>query len=293
MSEGRSVAITGANGYVGAVLRRAFAAAGWHVVSLQRGPSADPHDDVADYTLAGGPAQALPADLDAVVHCAYDLKARSVQDVERANIGGTRTLLAAAGHVPEFLLISSMSAYPGTAQLYGRTKLACEDLVTARGGTSLRLGLVYGTVPGAPAGGMVGALSKVATLPVVPVLRPDSHQFPVHAADMAACVVDAATHRPPHRVVGVAQPEPVSFRQIIATLHAAASPKPLRAVGVPAAVLYRGLRAVEAIGMRPGFRADSLLGLTRPAPSVPEVGYWHERGIDLRAFSAATTAGAA
>ena len=50
-----------------------------------------------------------------------------------------------------------MSAYSGTNQIYGQTKLACEDLVTAHGGTSLRLGLVHGGANG----GMIGALRKL------------------------------------------------------------------------------------------------------------------------------------
>src|SRR5581483_6689306 len=106
--------------------------------------------------------------------------------------------------------ISSMSAYAGTTQLYGRTKLACEDLVSARGGTSLRLGLVHGQ----DNRGMIGSLQRVAKLPVVPVLRPDSYQFTVHADDMARCVLETATRLPiEHRVLGVANPRPVPFSE--------------------------------------------------------------------------------
>ena len=49
--------------------------------------------------------------------------------------------------------------------------------------------------------------------------------------------------------------------------------------------MYRGLRAGEAIGVRTGFRADSLLGLMHPAPDVPNVEYWAEHGITLRDFA--------
>jgi nucleoside-diphosphate-sugar epimerase len=278
----RSVAITGANGYVGSVLARAFSAAGWRVHPLQRSGPRDARYDFIPYSLADGPARPLPASLAAVVHCAYDLRARDAGTVERTNIGGTEKLLAAARDVPNVVLISSMSAYRGTDQLYGRTKLACEELVAGRGGTALRLGLVYG----AENRGMIGSLQRIARLPVVPTLRPDSHQFTVHADDMAKCVLEAASRLPiEHRVLGVANPRPVPFSEILRRLHHRASPRPLRTVPVPASVLHRGLRAGEAIGVYTGFRADSLLGLMHPAASVPNVEYWAEHGITLRDFA--------
>jgi nucleoside-diphosphate-sugar epimerase len=277
----RAVAITGANGYVGSTLSAAFAAAGYRVVALQRSaPVPGGTRDYVPYSLEDGLAAPLPDDVAAVVHCAYDLRARDSAEIERINFGGTEKLIQAVGDVP-IVLISSMSAYSGTQQIYGRTKLACEDLVAANGGTSLRLGLVYGDGDG----GMIGALRKVAGLPLVPMLRPDSYQYAIHAEDMARCVVAAVEQAPPHRVLGVANPRRVPFSEVVRTLRAAATPKSLRAVPLSSALLFRGLRGGEAIGLRIGFRADSLLGLMHPAPTVPHVDYWAERGISLRDFT--------
>jgi nucleoside-diphosphate-sugar epimerase len=274
----RAVAITGANGYVGSTLRAAFIASGYRVVALQR--QAPAAGDYVPYSLEAGPATRLPDDVVAVVHCAYDLRARDRAEIERINLGGTDKLFSAVGDVP-IVFISSMSAYNGTQQIYGRTKLACEELVTARGGTSLRLGLVHGGGDG----GMIGALSRVAALPLVPMLRPDSYQYAVHADDMAQCVVASVEQPPPHRVLGVADPRRVPFSEIIRTLRAAATCTALRQVPVTSTLLHRALRAAEAVGLRIGFRADSLLGLTHPAPDVPHVDYWAERGISLRDFA--------
>ena len=165
--------------------------------------------------------------MDAVVHCAYDLRARDRAEIERINLGGTEKLIRAVGDIP-IVFISSMSAYAGTQQIYGRTKLACEDLVAAHGGTSLRLGLVHG----GDDGGMIGALRKVAALPLVPMLHPDSYQYAVHAEDMAHCVLATVEQPPPHRVLGVADPRRVPFSEIIRTLRAAATSKSLRPVPV-------------------------------------------------------------
>jgi nucleoside-diphosphate-sugar epimerase len=276
----RAVAITGANGYVGSTLRAAFAASGYRVIALQRSAPAGATSEHVPYSLEDGLAAPLPGDVAAVIHCAYDLRARSRTEIERINLGGTEKLLRAVGDVP-VVLISSMSAYAGTNQIYGRTKLACEDMVAGQGGTSLRLGLVHGSGDG----GMIGALRKVAALPLVPVLRPDSYQYAVHAEDMAHCVIATVEQPPPHRVLGVADPRRVPFSEIIRTLRAAGTSESLRPVPVSSALLYRALRAAEAVGLRIGFRADSLLGLMHPAPDVPHVGYWAERGIVLRDFA--------
>jgi nucleoside-diphosphate-sugar epimerase len=279
-----AVAITGANGYVGSALGAAFFASGHRVIALQRrAPRNDGTRDYIPYSLEHGPAAPLPDDVSAVVHCAYDLRARDCAEIERMNLEGTEKLVAAVGDVP-IVLISSMSAYAGTQQLYGQTNLACERMFAAAGGTALRLGLVYGSAEG----GMVGALRKVAALPVVPLLRPDSYQYTVHVDDMARCVVATVEQPSTHRVVGVANPRRVPFSEIIRTLRATGTAKPLRGVPVPAALLYRALRAAEAMGIRSPFRADSLLGLVQPAPEVPHVGDWAARGIELRDFTADT-----
>src|ERR1700761_6445229 len=146
----RIVAITGANGYVGSTLRAAFAASGYRVIALQRSAPAGATSDYLPYSLEDGPAAPLPDGVAAVVHCAYDLRARDRAEIERINLGGTQKLIGAVGDVP-VVLMSSMSAYSGTQQIYGRTKIACEELVTANGGTSLRLG----PVPRGGDGGMM------------------------------------------------------------------------------------------------------------------------------------------
>ena len=280
MSDSGAIAITGANGYVGSTLRAALAASGYRVISLQRSAPAAGTWDYLPYSLEDGPAARLPGDVAAVVHCAYDLRARARTEIDRINLGGTAKLIRALAGIP-IVFISSMSAYSGTRQIYGRTKLACEDLVAAHGGTSLRLGLVHGDGDG----GMIAALRKVAALPLVPMLHPDSYQYTIHTQDMADCVAATIAQPPPHRVLGVASPRRVPFSEIIRTLRATATFKSLRPIPVSSTLLYRALRAGEAVGLRSGFRADSLLGLMHPAPNVPHVGYWAERGISLRDFA--------
>lgn len=277
---GRTVGITGATGYLGSVLLSRFALAGWDPVALgRRAPAGGEPWRPYDVTL---PVNGQLEGLDALVHCAYDMRARRRDDVWRTNVEGTQRLLQAAeGVVPRVIVLSSMSAYPGTRQVYGRAKLAIEAEALRRGAVVVRPGLVYGP----RAAGMAGTLTRLAALPLVPVVS--GHQFTVHEQDFASAVLAlAAAEGQVDRPVGVAHPEPVPFRRLLEVLGAEHG-GPGRLVWVPWRVLYGGLRALEVAPLRLPVRADSLLGLARPAPGVPNLEVLTALGVRLRAFGAA------
>lgn len=258
------VAITGAYGYIGGLLRRRFEAAGWSVRALVRSPRAG--DSLArTYELGRPPADGLLDSVDVLVHCAYDLSLVRRQDVWRTNVEGTRELLRTAvrAGVLRIIVLSSMSAYRGTTQLYGQVKLAVEEATMAVGGCPVRPGLVYGDDPG----GMAGALRKITKLPLVPLIAGNSRQFPVHEDDLAAAVLALATvDNPPQVPLGVAQPEPVTFRSL---LRALAVKDNRLFVPVPWQLPYWLLSLGELLEVKLPFRSDSIRGLIHAAPEVP------------------------
>jgi len=282
------VAITGATGYVGGVLAERFAAQGFAVAPLVRAPGSA-GSTARRYDLGQPlPPGALDG-VDVLVHGAWDLKARGQTEVWHTNVDGTTRLLEAARRagVKRVLFLSSMSAYPGTVQLYGLSKLAAEDAVLSGGGSVVRLGLVYGP----RAGGMAGALAGLARLPVAPVVCARARQFTVHEDDMAEALVRLArARRVPGKPVGIAHPVGVPFRDVVLGMAALRGAKPVL-VPVPSWAVYGALRAAEACGLRPGFRADSLLGLMRPAQSVPGQDVLDELGVTLRPFPNAAAVG--
>jgi nucleoside-diphosphate-sugar epimerase len=138
---------------------------GWRVVGLARSPSPESTTSV-QYDIAAPIDEALRGLLrsaDVLVHAAYDFSVTSQADIWRVNVQGTRNLLheARRANVRRIVVLSSMSAYEGTAQLYGRAKLAIEKDALAAGGCAIRPGVVIGSNPG----GMAGALRKLALLP--------------------------------------------------------------------------------------------------------------------------------
>ncbi|HEX4308009.1 MAG TPA: NAD-dependent epimerase/dehydratase family protein [Solirubrobacterales bacterium] len=254
--------ITGAYGYLGSLLRARLEAAGWQTVALVRSPRR------GDRAVRWRLGEALPAgasNAEALVHCAYDFSPRAAAEVDRINVRGTEDLLrsAAEGDISRPLVLSSMSAYEGTDQIYGRAKLAIEAKTVAAGGIAIRPGLVYGPRPG----GMAATLVKLAKLPVVPDLGPSARQFPVHEDDLAGAVVNilAAPGWMPE-TFGVAQPQPIGFRTLMTNLLG--SGESPRFVRTPWRAVYAALRFAELLRLSP-VRADSVLGLVCPAPGVP------------------------
>src|SRR5664280_1660067 len=169
------VAITGASGYLGSVLVAAFHSAGFSVRRLVRTPTPDSSDRSFDLNSVG--TSEILDGVDVLVHCAYDLTLTGRSDIWQTNVFGTNALLdrALSARVRRTIVLSSMSAYRGTHQLYGRAKLATEIAALSRGMCAVRPGLVYG--PGL--GGMAGTLHQLASLPVLPDFGPKAHQFTV------------------------------------------------------------------------------------------------------------------
>jgi len=283
MDEGvRTVAITGARGYVGSVLRQEFTAKGWRVVSLVRQPSTS-EADVRSYDLASAPSPALLNNIDTLVHCAWDLSVTRRTKIWQTNVDGTTALLRLAQRqgTRRVIFVSSMSAYDGTTQLYGRAKLECESIAATLGQGVVRLGLVYG--PGW--GGMAGALRRMTRLPITPLLAGESYQYTVHEEDAATAVVRlASVPQVPLVPLGIAHPEPVEFGHLVRAIGRTDGHLP-HLVPMPWQVAYIMLRAGEVAGARLPFRADSLLGLARPASKVPNQCMTKDLGLSFRPFS--------
>ncbi len=279
-------AVTGATGYLGSILVDALRSAGFTVCRLVRSPGRETTDRLFD--LHATASTGLLDGVDLLVHCAYDMTLTKRADIWQVNVFGAASLFdqALASGVKRTITLSSMSAYPGTRQLYGRAKLAIEVAARARGVCVVRPGLVYG--PGW--GGMAGTLRRLARLPVLPDFGPSARQFTVSESDFVAAVVALA--RAEHvslLPVGVAHPDPVPFRELLTTLAASVGRPPPRFVPTPPMAAYGALRAAELLPIRLPVRADSLLGLVRPAPNVPNLVVLDELGVLLEPFTVADT----
>lgn len=281
-SSGR-VGITGASGYIGGLIADRCARAGWSVVSLCRPATSAPVvGERRDFTLGQAVDPATVSDLDVLVHCAWDLALTDPTAIQEVNVEGSKQLIevATSAGTGRIVFVSSMSAYEGTRQVYGRAKLACEGLVAAANGASVRLGLVYGD----GWGGMAGSLRRLVSLPLVPLVGARSYQFTLHEDDAAEGLFALASAPSPLcGTFGLAHPNRVPFRTVLEATARRAGHKP-RFVPVPWPPVYGSMRLAELAHLRLPLRADSLLGLMRPAPCVPHPEVWEQLGVPIRAF---------
>jgi nucleoside-diphosphate-sugar epimerase len=280
-----TIAVTGASGYLGTLVTTAFEAEGWQVTRLTRRPTAldgcAVRYDLNSPMVAEVKEALLSADL--LIHAAYDMAATKREDIWRINVDGTRRLLEVArdAQVERVVVISSMSAYEGTTQLYGRAKLAIEAAALEMGACAVRPGLIYGD----HAGGMAGVLQRLSRLPVVAVMGSDRGLLTVRDRDLTAVLLALATAKAlPPSPVSVAHPTPVRLPQILRAFAAAGGNR-CRVVELPWQIVYRGLRLTEAARLPLPFRADSVLGLVHPAPRVVNGEVAAALGIPLEPFS--------
>jgi nucleoside-diphosphate-sugar epimerase len=279
------VAVTGASGYLGSQICETLESVGCQVTRLARSPGRS-HGQVLSYDLATPvTAQVREAlrSAGALIHAAYDLSLTSSADIWRVNVQGTRRLLEAAKEagVARIIVLSSMSAFAGTSQLYGRAKLDIEAITKELDGCAVRPGLVHSE----RAGGMAGAMRKLTTLPVVPVIAGGAGVYTVWEEDLMkviALLASATTLEP--GTISVAHPSRVTLIDLMRAF-AAQENRRCRFVPVPWQLIYWPLRSGEFMRLRLPFRADSLLGLIHTAPGLIGGDQLARLGVTMRAFN--------
>jgi len=284
----RTVAVTGAGGFLGSRVARAFGESGWAVRRLS---SAGPAPDTVPFHLGEPLDESSLVGAHALVHCAYDFSPIRWEEVARVNVAGSSLLFSAASRagVTTIVEISSISAFNGTRSRYGRAKLATEHQALAHGGVVVRPGLIWDDA-GAEPGGMFGSLAAtVGNDSVVPLVGGGSQlQHLVHVDDLTAMVVGLAdgSIRPPREPITAASPRPQTMRDLLAGMAATQGRRP-RFVPVPWRAVWLGLRACEAVHLPTGYRSDSVVSLVKQDRS-PDFGVAERLGVRFRPYRLAS-----
>jgi nucleoside-diphosphate-sugar epimerase len=277
-------AVTGAGGYLGSQICLTLESKGWQVIRLT-GSGVQRDGEVVRYKLAEPITQQVTQALrsaDVLIHAAYDLSLTRAIDIWSVNVEGTLRLLRAANSVTtkRIVVLSSMSAFAGTSQLYGRAKLDIEAMTIEAGGCALRPGLVHSK----RAGGMAGAIRKLTALPIVPVIGGDAGVYTVWEGDlMEAISMLASAKSLEPGTLSVAHPQRVTMATML-SVFAARENRRCRLVPVPWRLPYWVLKGGELMSLQLPFRADSLLGLVRTAPCLVGQEQLARLGVTIRAF---------
>jgi UDP-glucose 4-epimerase len=273
----RSIALTGATGFIGRYLARELPKRGYQVRILLRKPSAAPFDCtsavIGDLSRLQISKDAF-AGVEAVIHTAGLAHAMSgipEDDYRSLNTDATIALArsAHAHGVKRFVFLSSVRAQSGPTSravlteddeprptdAYGRSKLAAEQGLSAvdMDWLALRLPLTYGP-------GVKGNLARLAALAGSPWPLPFG-QLTARRSVLSLDNLTSALHlllsleTPLRRPLLVADPEPVSVAEMIAIFRRAQGRSPAL---VPLPPFMLGL-AAQALG-----RAEEFTRLSEP-----------------------------
>ena len=260
----RSVAITGATGFIGRHVAADLVARGVAVTSIVRPGS--PHAPPPGTTAVSAPLvvrslrQAFSG-VDAVVHLAGVVAAVTARSYRAVNAEGTRAVATAARDAGARLVhVSSLAAAgpaPATAPHretdpshpvtpYGRSKLESERIVSAIDGLRsivLRPGVVYG-----PTDRAVFPLFQSAARGMFPLVGRDGAAYTfIYIDDIVRAVVAAVDRVDASGVVFVGHPEAVTARDLFAAIQAGLGGR-ARSVGIPLGIAYIAAIACEAAG---------------------------------------------
>ncbi|MDB5184911.1 MAG: NAD-dependent epimerase/dehydratase [Candidatus Saccharibacteria bacterium] len=257
-----TIAITGANGFVGSALVSYFAAQGWSVVALVRKPESQPARKgvrYAAYNLLEPLDAAVFQGVDVVVHAAYVKQDKTNPNAFQANVSGAEKLLQASRQagVAKTIFISSMSSHEAAQSSYGKQKFTIEKLFTAPGDLSIRPGLVVGN------GGIVQAMVQFMKSKHLAPLLGGGHQplQPVSPTKIGEAIA-SAVQRGVSGVVTVASVEVYSYKQFYKALADASHTRVLF-VPLPLWALLAAAGVVEFLHLPLGVNRDNVMGLKK------------------------------
>lgn len=253
------VMVLGGNGFIGSHVVACLLRHGHHVTLALRhppqGPALDPRLTAlqADLSRDTRPEDWRPrlAGIEAVVNCAGILQQRPGQDIDAIHHRGPAALFAAcaAAGIRRVIHVSAISARPGTATAYARSKCAGDDALAASSldWVILKPSLVHG----AGAYGGTALMRAMALLPgLMPVPGDGEAAFnPIHAEDLAediARLLDpAAVSR---QVLEPMGPERVSLRDILAALRCWLGAPPAPVLPLPLPLVRLACRVGDLFG---------------------------------------------
>ncbi len=288
----RSIAVTGAAGFLGRALVASFAGAGLRTHALARGAPAAAAPNVVPgvYELDAEPDPAALRGIDALVHCAFVPHRRRGDRSSERNVRGTLALARACEAAGvRFVFVSSVSAASGAASAYARHKRAIEEALGPTDAVTIRPGLVAGD------GGLLRGLNDAVRRGTVPLIGGGNEPVQVVSPEEVAEAILIALRRDLRGAHDAVSVPAVRLRTIVRDLAARAA-RPVRVVGIPWPLAFAAAALAERAGIRLPLSTDNLLGLRAaavhaPSPALVEAGWsalpWEARLAALRFAEAA------
>jgi nucleoside-diphosphate-sugar epimerase len=274
----RSVAITGATGFIGRHVAADLLARGTAVTAIVRPRSRHTAPPGTRSVSAPLETQALHeafAGADAVIHLAGVVAAVDARTYRSINAEGTRAVATAARDAGARLIhVSSLAAAgpapasaphreddpPRPVTPYGRSKLESEQIVNATEGLRsiiLRPGVVYG-----PTDRAVFPLFEAAARGIFPMVgRSDAAYTFIYVDDIVKAIVAAVDKADVGGAVFVGHPQPVTSRDLFEAIQAGIGRTGGGSVRIPMGIAFAAAVTCDLVGRI--IRRPLLLNLSR------------------------------
>ena len=275
-----TIAITGANGFIGQQLTQLFSKQGWHVKALVRNPNNSqagasnklPGVTFVQYDLFHPFDTQLLKNCNAVIHAAYVTHTQH-PTANQINQSSLKQLVEAAHQSNTHLIyISSFSAHENATSGYGQSKLACEQLLDPNKHCIIKPGLVIGK--SGLAGKIIQQINKRSLFPLIGGgLQP----IQTIAVDdlcqiLFNCVCKQTTGK-----YWVASPEVINLKMLYSAI-AEANHKSIKFINLPEWPIALAFQLAEALHIPLPFSSENLRGLQQlrsfeTQPSLTQLNY--------------------
>lgn len=244
----RTVALTGATGFIGRTVARQLCTAGWRVRALIRSPSRAAGLKQIGVTLVPGSLEDLNSlrelvrGCDAVVHSAGSVRGVTHEQFDQVNVKGVQRITRAAREQerpPRFLALSSLAAREAELSPYAASKRRGEEALAECAGDmpwmALRPPAVYG-----PGDKELLPLFQTMARGFAPLIAPNEARFSViYVADLADAILQWLERK--QAAEGVyelhdGQPGGYSWDDVIAIVEEITR-RPIRRLRIPTPVI--------------------------------------------------------
>lgn len=255
-----TIAITGANGFLGSELVRHFQSAGLTVIALVRNShrfTSTAEIRYVEYDLTKPILPSLLKDVDYLVHTAYVKQNAKQPDALQINTSAARQLVDAArkNNLKKMVFMSTMSAHTGAESVYGKQKLAIEKLFQGKDSAVIRAGLIVGN------GGIVKQMFDfMRSKHMVPLIGGGVQPLQIVAVYDLARVIDTILSGNHAGLFTIATPTVYRYKDFYTSLARRFSIRVLF-IPLPFWLLLGVIRVIGLLHVPLAVSADNILGL--------------------------------
>jgi nucleoside-diphosphate-sugar epimerase len=263
-------AVTGATGFLGHHIVQKMKESGWSVKKLQRKKTRveETDDEIIFFSMGEKVDPESLANVDVLIHCAYDFSCNTWNKIKEININGTKLLFEAAkkANVSRIIFISSMHAFEGCRTMYGQAKLAGEKYTFDHGGIVIRPGTLYinknDKLYGGQGGETLQFFEKIFRIsPVVPILySKEPTVYTSHLYDFLALIEEAVTiDKVLKNPICAVNERPLTIKQFLTKIKDRQNKKIVLFIPVPWHIPWFLLVLLERMNFKLPFHSESIL----------------------------------